>query len=58
MGPGAGGGARMPLGLAVGAVVQQPVRQGQPIRYADVAVDEAQLIVQLRREQDQLVAKG
>ncbi|MBL8056633.1 MAG: hypothetical protein JNK29_08040 [Anaerolineales bacterium] len=51
-------GDQLPLGLAVGAVVQQPVRQGQPIRYADVAVDEAQLIVQLRREQDQLVAKG
>ncbi len=51
-------GDQLPLGVAVGAVVQHAVKKGQPIRYADVAVDESQLIVQLRREQDQFLAKG
>lgn len=43
---------QLPLGLAVGAVLQRPVRAGQPIRYADVQLDETQTIVKLRREQD------
>jgi predicted homoserine dehydrogenase-like protein len=50
--------SQLPLGVAVGAVVQKPLKQGQALRYADVALNEAQMIVQLRREQDQRLAKG
>jgi predicted homoserine dehydrogenase-like protein len=49
---------QLPLGVAVGAVLQKPVKQGQPLHYAEVALNESQIIVQLRREQDQLLAKG
>ena len=45
----------LPLGLAVGATVQNPIKTGQAIRYSDVALDESQAIVRLRREQDQLL---
>jgi predicted homoserine dehydrogenase-like protein len=48
----------LPLGLAVGAVMQQPVAAGQPIRYGDVTLDEGQTIVRLRREQDAALAVG
>ncbi len=51
-------GQMLPLGLAVGAVVQRPVAAGQPIRYGDVALDESQTIVRLRREQDAALALG
>jgi predicted homoserine dehydrogenase-like protein len=44
----------LPLGLAVGAVLKNPVKAGEPIRYADVELDENQTIVRLRREQDAL----
>jgi predicted homoserine dehydrogenase-like protein len=50
-------GGLLPLGVAVGATVQKPVKQGQPIRHEDVALDEAQTIVRLRREQDQVLAR-
>ncbi len=45
----------VPLGLVVGATVQQPLRAGQPIRAADLALDERQVIVRLRREQDRML---
>ncbi|MFN8473522.1 MAG: SAF domain-containing protein [Anaerolineae bacterium] len=45
-----------PLGLVVGATVLKPVKMGQPVRYSDVALDESQVIVRLRREQDKLLA--
>jgi predicted homoserine dehydrogenase-like protein len=46
----------LPLGLAVGATVVNPVRMGEPIRYSDVSLDENQTIVRLRRQQDARVA--
>jgi len=46
---------QVPLGLAVGGVVQKPVKAGQPLRYEDVALDEGQTIVKLRREQEALL---
>jgi len=45
----------VPLGLIVGATVERPVKAGEPIRFADVALDERQSIVGLRREQDNAV---
>lgn len=45
----------LPLGVAVGATLQKPVKAGQPLRYADVALDESQTILKLRREQDRLL---
>jgi predicted homoserine dehydrogenase-like protein len=45
---------QLPLGLAVGAVVQRDVKQGQPLTYVDVAIDQNQTIVKLRKEQDKL----
>jgi predicted homoserine dehydrogenase-like protein len=45
----------VPLGLVVGASVAKPLKAGQPIRYSDVALDESQTIVRLRREQDRMV---
>lgn len=47
----------LPLGLAVNAELKNDVAMGEPIRYADVALDENQLIVKLRREQDKLLDK-
>ncbi len=46
----------VPLGVAVGAVVQRPVKAGQPLRQADLALNETQTIVRLRREQEQALA--
>jgi predicted homoserine dehydrogenase-like protein len=43
-----------PIGLVVGATVVKPVKTGQPIRYSDLALDESQVILRLRREQDKL----
>jgi predicted homoserine dehydrogenase-like protein len=43
----------LPLGLAQGATLRRDIEQGQPIRYADVDLDERQTVVQLRRLQDQ-----
>lgn len=44
-----------PLGVVVGATVKQPVKAGQPLRYADLALDESQTIVRLRQEQDRMI---
>lgn len=46
---------QVPLGLAVGGVVQKPVKMGQPLRYGDVALDEGQTILKLRREQEKML---
>lgn len=46
----------VPLGVAVGATVVRPMRAGQPLRMADLELDETQTIVRLRREQDQMLA--
>lgn len=40
------------LGLAHGVKLLRPVPQGQPVRWADVAVDESQPAVQMRREME------
>lgn len=48
----------VPIGLIVGATVVKPVACGQPIRSEDVHLNESQLIVRLRREQDQMLSKN
>lgn len=48
----------VPLGLIVGATVTKSVKMGDPIRYSDVTLDESQIIVRLRREQDRMLAKN
>jgi predicted homoserine dehydrogenase-like protein len=42
----------LPLGLAHGIRVTRPVRQGQSLSYADVALDESLNAVKLRREME------
>lgn len=42
----------LPLGLSQGATVKRDIMIGQPISYDDVALDESQTVVQLRRLQD------
>ncbi len=46
----------LPVGLAPGAVVRRPVAGGQVVAWDDVTVDESSLLVQLRRQQDELFA--
>lgn len=46
----------LPLGLAVGATLKNDVTMGDAVSYDDVELDESQLIVDLRRKQDQLLA--
>lgn len=48
----------LPLGLAPGSQVIRDVGKGTPITYADVALDETQTIVQLRRMQDTMVRQA
>lgn len=45
----------LPVGLAPGAQVVCPVAEGQPITWDDVRLDEASLVVRLRRQQDALI---
>jgi predicted homoserine dehydrogenase-like protein len=45
----------VPLGVAVGGVIQKPVKMGEAIRYEDIALREDDLIVKLRRAQDKMV---
>jgi predicted homoserine dehydrogenase-like protein len=42
----------LPLGLAHGVRLLHPVATGQPVRWADVAVDEGLLAVKLRRQME------
>ena len=45
----------VPLGLVVGGVMRKPVKMGEAIRYEDIDLNEENLIVKLRREQDKMV---
>jgi predicted homoserine dehydrogenase-like protein len=45
----------LPVGLAPGARVRRAVEAGQVLTWNDVKLDERSIVVQLRREQDQLV---
>jgi predicted homoserine dehydrogenase-like protein len=47
----------VPLGVAVGATVRQPVKAGVVLRYDDLALDEGQTILKLRREQENLLKR-
>jgi len=47
----------VPLGVAVGATVQRPVKAGDILRYDDLALDESQTILKLRREQESLLKR-
>ncbi len=44
----------LPVGLAPGAKLVNPVPQGQVLTWEDVALNEGQTVVQLRRQQDLL----
>jgi predicted homoserine dehydrogenase-like protein len=44
----------LPVGLAPGAVIKNPVPAGACVTWEDVGLDENSRVVQLRREQDQL----
>ena len=44
----------LPVGLALGAVMKTPVKAGEIITWDDVKLDEDQIVVKLRREQDAL----
>ncbi len=44
----------LPLGLAHGWKVVRPVSAGQPVRWQDVAVDETNIAVRIRREMEHL----
>lgn len=45
----------VPLGLTIGGKIINPVKQGEAICYDDIELNEEQLIVKLRREQDQMI---
>jgi predicted homoserine dehydrogenase-like protein len=44
----------LPAGLAPGAVLTKPVRKGEVLRWDQVRLDEASIVVRLRRQQDAL----
>jgi predicted homoserine dehydrogenase-like protein len=44
----------LPVGLAPGAQVVQPVKAGQIVTWEDIQIDEGSQVVQLRRQQDAL----
>jgi len=46
----------LPLGLAHGWRLTQPVAAGAVVRWVDVAVDEANSVVRVRREMEQMCA--
>lgn len=48
----------VPLGVLQGATVVRPVKAGDPLTYDDVALDESQTILALRRLQDSFLASG
>lgn len=45
----------VPLGCSIGGVMKKAVKKGQAISYDDIDLDEDQLIVKMRKEQDKLV---
>jgi predicted homoserine dehydrogenase-like protein len=46
----------LPLGLAHGWKVTQPIAAGELVRWADVVVEEANSAVRIRREMEQMYA--
>jgi predicted homoserine dehydrogenase-like protein len=46
----------LPLGLAHNVRLKNPVKRGQPVRWADAAVDETALAVRVRRDMEQRFA--
>jgi predicted homoserine dehydrogenase-like protein len=44
----------LPIGLAPGAVMRSAVMAGEVITWEDVSLDESQVVVKLRREQEKL----
>ncbi len=44
----------LPVGLAIGAKVRQPIAAGDVVTWNDVQLDDESTLVKLRREQDQL----
>jgi predicted homoserine dehydrogenase-like protein len=42
----------LPVGLAIGAKVVRPVAVGEIVKWEDVELDEASVVVRLRRKQD------
>jgi predicted homoserine dehydrogenase-like protein len=48
----------VPLGVLQNATVTRTVKAGEPLTYADVALDETQTILALRRLQDTFLASG
>jgi predicted homoserine dehydrogenase-like protein len=48
----------LPLGLAHGWKVLEPVAAGQPLRWSTVAVDTASTAVRLRREMELAASRG
>ena len=46
------------LGLAVGAMLKNDVSLGEAFSYDDVDLDDTQLIVELKKKQDELLASG
>ena len=46
----------LPLGLAHGVKLSRPIAAGQPLRWADVAVDETSQAVRVRREMEAMFA--
>ncbi len=47
----------LPVGLAPGARITKDIHKGEIITWDDVLLDESQIVVKLRREQDQLLTK-
>jgi predicted homoserine dehydrogenase-like protein len=48
----------LPLGLAHGWKVLKEIRQGQPVRWSDVAFDASNTAVRVRREMEQAMARA
>jgi len=45
----------VPLGLTIGGKIKRPIKQGEAIKYSDIELNEDQLIVKLRKEQDRMI---
>jgi predicted homoserine dehydrogenase-like protein len=48
----------LPIGLAHGVRLANPVKQGSPIRWSDVEIDESQEAVKVRREMEAMFRPG
>lgn len=48
----------LPIGLAHGVHLANPVKQGSPIRWSDVEIDESQEAVKVRREMEAMFRPG